>query len=85
MNGISKILILAPHTDIWRIPGCGGSVVSFIRVISGKAGLLRGFLTAEESVPELTKRYFKKTEVVATGRLGIPAENLMIFTLKFAS
>ena len=80
LNGISKILILAPHTDDGEF-GCGGSVVSFIR--KGKQVYYAAFSTAEESVPEPWPKDILKTEVrEATGRLGIPAENLMIFNFK---
>jgi len=80
MNGISKILILAPHTDDGEF-GCGGSVVSFIR--KGKQVYYAAFSTAEESVPEPWPKDILKTEVrAASGRLGIPAENLMIFNFK---
>ena len=80
MNGISKILILAPHTDDGEF-GCGGSVVRFIS--EGKQVYYAAFSTAEESVPDPWPKDILKTEVrEATGRLGIPAENLMIFNFK---
>jgi len=80
MNDISKILILAPHTDDGEF-GCGGSVVRFIR--EGKQVYYAAFSTAEESVPDPWPKDILKTEVrEATGRLGIPAENLMIFNFK---
>lgn len=80
MNDISKILILAPHTDDGEF-GCGGSVVRFIR--EGKQVYYAAFSTAEESVPDPWPKDILKTEVrAASGRLGIPAENLMIFNFK---
>jgi len=80
MIRINKILILAPHTDDGEF-GCGGSVVRFIR--EGKQVYYAAFSTAEESVPDPWPKDILKTEVrEATGRLGIPAENLMIFNFK---
>ena len=80
MNRISKILILAPHTDDGEF-GCGGSVARFID--EAKDVYYVAFSTAEESVPDPWPKDILKTEVrEATKRLGIPRENLIIFNFK---
>jgi len=80
MNRISKILILAPHTDDGEF-GCGGSIARFVE--EGKEVYYAAFSTAEESVPDPWPKDILKTEVKeATKRLGIPRENLIIFNFK---
>jgi len=77
INSISKILVLAPHTDDGEF-GCGGSVARFIR--EGKDVYYAAFSTAEESVPDPWPKDILKTEVrEATKRLGIGEDKLVIF------
>jgi LmbE family N-acetylglucosaminyl deacetylase len=77
INSISKILVLAPHTDDGEF-GCGGSVARFIR--EGKDVYYAAFSTAEESVPDPWPKDILKTEVKeATKRLGIGQDKLIIF------
>ena len=80
MNNITRILILAPHTDDGEF-GCGGSVSRFVQ--EGKMIYYAAFSTAEESVPEHWPKDILKTEVKeATSRLGIPQDNLFIYNFK---
>lgn len=80
INSISKILVLAPHTDDGEF-GCGGSIARFIS--EGKHVYYAAFSTAEESVPEPWPKDILKTEVKeATLRLGIPQSQLIIFNFK---
>ena len=80
MNDISKILVLAPHTDDVEF-GCGGSISRFIG--ENKEVYYAAFSTAEESVPEPWPKDILKTEVKeATKRLGIPPDNLIVFNFK---
>jgi len=70
MNSVTRILVLAPHTDDGEF-GCGGSVARFVD--EGKEVYYAAFSTAEESVPEPWPKDILKTEVrEATKRLGIP-------------
>ena len=80
MDNISRILVLAPHTDDGEF-GCGGSIAKFIE--EGKEVYYIAFSTAEESVPDPWPKDILITEVKeATRRLGIPQENVMIFNYK---
>ena len=77
INSISKILVLAPHTDDGEF-GCGGSIARFIG--EGKHVYYAAFSTAEESVPDPWPKDILKTEVrEATKRLGIGEDKLVIF------
>lgn len=77
LENCNNILVLAPHTDDGEL-GLGGTIHSLIS--SGKKITYAAFSTAEESVPEGFPKDILKTEVKnATGRLGIPAENLLIY------
>jgi len=80
MYDISRILVLAPHTDDGEF-GCGGSIARFIS--EGKEVYYGAFSIAEESVPDPWPKDILKTEVKeATKRLGIPHSNLIIFNFK---
>ncbi len=80
MYEVSKILVLAPHTDDGEF-GCGGSIARFIS--EGKEVYYAAFSTAEESVPAPWPKDILKTEVKeATKRLGIPHDNVIIFNFK---
>ncbi|WP_080656891.1 PIG-L deacetylase family protein [Stutzerimonas stutzeri] len=75
-NSFKNVLVLAPHTDDGEL-GAGGFIASLIE--GGAKVTYVAFSTAEESVPEHLPRDILKTEVaVATGKLGIPRENLII-------
>lgn len=74
---ISKVLILAPHTDDGEF-GCGGSIAKFIQ--SGADLYYAAFSLAEESVPPPFPKDILETEVrAATGVLGINPENLLLY------
>ena len=78
MNGIQRILVLAPHTDDGEI-GCGGSIAKFIQ--EGKTIFYFAFSPAEKSVPKRFPSNILKKEVKeATAVLGIPKENLIILS-----
>ncbi len=80
MYDISRILVLAPHTDDGEF-GCGGSIARFIS--EGKEVYYGAFSTAEESVPDPWPKDILKTEVKeATKRLGIPHSKVIIFNFK---
>jgi len=80
MNSISRVLVLAPHTDDGEF-GCGGSIARFIA--QRRDVFYVAFSTAAESVPEPWPRDILKTEVrEATKRLRIPPDNLTIFDFK---
>ncbi len=73
----NRVLVLAPHTDDGEF-GCGGSIAHFLEL--GKVVYYVAFSTAEKSVPANLPRDILKTEVkAATGILGIPQENLMVY------
>jgi N-acetylglucosamine malate deacetylase 1 len=77
LNGLKKILVLAPHTDDGEL-GCGGTIARFIE--EGAQVYYAAFSTAEESVPEGLHKDILKTEVrKATATLGIPTDNLFVF------
>ena len=77
MRDISRILVLAPHTDDGEF-GCGGSISRFIR--ERKDVYYVAFSTADESVPPGFPKNILEIEVKkATQTLGIPSENLIIY------
>lgn len=77
ISNLKNILILAPHTDDGEL-GAGGTIA---KLIEGGANVwYAAFSTAEESVPDGYPKDILKQEVkAATQKLGIPAENLLIF------
>ena len=76
MNRISKVLVLAPHTDDGEL-GAGGTIHRFVN--EGREVHYAAFSTAEESVPEGFPPDVLKTEVrAATKALGIPESQLHI-------
>ena len=73
----NNVLVLAPHTDDGEL-GAGGFIAKLIE--QGAKVTYVAFSTAEESVPDHLPKDVLKTEVkAATGKLGIPPENLVIF------
>ncbi len=77
VEGIDRILILAPHTDDGEF-GCGGSIAKFIE--EGKTIYYVALSTAEKSVPPEWPKNILETEVKeATRRIGIPSSNLIIY------
>jgi LmbE family N-acetylglucosaminyl deacetylase len=73
----NNILILAPHTDDGEF-GCGGSIAKFLE--QGSNVYYVAFSTAKQSVPEgLPQDILEKEVKVATKRLGIIPENLIIY------
>lgn len=73
----NRILVVAPHTDDGEF-GCGGSIARFIG--EERDVYYIAFSTAEQSVPEGMPKNILETEVrIATERLGIPSENLIIY------
>jgi len=73
----NNILILAPHTDDGEF-GCGGSIAKFLE--KGNNVYYVAFSTAKQSVPEgLPQDILEKEVKVATKRLGIKPENLIIY------
>jgi len=74
---MKSILILAPHTDDGEL-GLGATISKYIR--NGDEVTYVAFSTAEQSVPEGFPRNALEVEVKkATNKLGIRAENLIIF------
>lgn len=77
-NGISKCLVLAPHTDDGEL-GAGGTIVKLLE--QNVEVHYAAFSTGEESLAELGLPIDQtRTEVKnATLKLGIPERNLHIF------
>lgn len=72
-----NVLVLAPHTDDGEL-GAGGFIAKLIE--RGANVTYAAFSTAEESVPDHLPKDILKTEVrIATAKLGIKNENLIIF------
>lgn len=73
-----KIVVLAPHTDDGEL-GCGSTISKALR--EGAEVHYIAFSTAEESVPEGFDKNQLRIEVLeATQKLGIPKENVIVFT-----
>jgi LmbE family N-acetylglucosaminyl deacetylase len=73
-----NVLVLAPHTDDGEL-GAGGFIAKLVE--EGAKVTYVAFSTAEESVPDHLPKDILKTEVKkATAELGIPSENLVIFS-----
>lgn len=72
-----KVLVLAPHTDDGEF-GCGGTINKLIN--DGHEVWYVAFSACERSVPDGLPKDILKTEVkLATAKLGIKAENLILF------
>lgn len=77
MQGINRILVLAPHTDDGEF-GCGASIAKFIS--DEKEVYYAAFSLAEESVPSPYPKNILEIEVkAATNELGILPDNLLLF------
>jgi LmbE family N-acetylglucosaminyl deacetylase len=78
MIGSTKtILVLAPHTDDGEI-GCGGSIARFIS--EGHTVYYAAFSIARTSVrPEFPDNILEIEVRAATGVLGIPSDNLIVY------
>lgn len=80
LNGIKKVLILAPHTDDGEF-GCGGTISKLVD--SGAEVYYAAFSAAEQSVLKGFPKDILVTEVkVATKILGIKKEHLFLFRYK---
>ena len=80
LSQFKTVLILAPHTDDGEL-GAGGTIAKLIE--KGVEVYYVAFSTAEESVPDGLPKDILKTEVkIATSKLGIKNENLIIFNYK---
>ena len=76
MKDLSKIVVLAPHTDDGEF-GCGGTIAKFIE--RGLVVKYVAFSTAEQSVPDGFEKNILETEVAkATSILGIKKSDLII-------
>jgi N-acetylglucosamine malate deacetylase 1 len=72
-----NVLVLAPHTDDGEF-GCGGTMARLIE--NGAKVTYAAFSTAARSVPPEFPRDILKTEVrQATGILGIPEDDLLVY------
>lgn len=72
-----RILVLAPHTDDGEL-GCGGTISKCIEL--GCEVFYAALSTADESVPSHFPKNQLEIEVrEATGILGIPPKNLVVF------
>jgi LmbE family N-acetylglucosaminyl deacetylase len=73
----NKVLILAPHTDDGEL-GCGGTISKLIT--SGDEVFYVVFSTCSRSLPKgLAPDTLAKEVLEATGILGIPKENVILF------
>ncbi|WP_234736772.1 PIG-L deacetylase family protein [Tellurirhabdus bombi] len=76
----SKILILAPHTDDGEF-GCGGTIAKLIK--QGAQVYYAAFSACEQSVlPQFPKDILITELKAATRVLGIPNENLFLFSFQ---
>lgn len=76
INTYDNILVLAPHTDDGEL-GLGGTISYLIE--HGKKVTYVAFSTAQQSVPaNFPKDILKKEVKLATAKLGILPENLII-------
>ena len=77
MKDISRVLVLAPHTDDGEF-GCGGTIAKFTE--EEKEVYYAAFSTASKSVPKKFPKNILEFEVrKATEILGIPKSNLIIY------
>lgn len=77
INSCNNILVLAPHTDDGEL-GLGGTIRYLVEL--GKKVTYVAFSTAQQSVPDGFPKDVLKTEVkLATARLGVLPENLIIY------
>lgn len=77
INTYDNILVLAPHTDDGEL-GLGGTINYLIE--HGKKVTYVAFSTAQQSVPEnFPKDILKKEVKLATKKLGILPENLIVY------
>ncbi len=77
LNSVSKVLILAPHTDDGEF-GCGATINKLVK--QGKEVYYAAFSLAEESVPEPWPKNILEVEVKkATKVMGIKPDNLLIY------
>lgn len=76
LDSYRRALVLAPHTDDGEL-GCGGTVARLLE--AGVDVFYCAFSICEESVPDGFPQDVLDSEVrEATGRLGIPPENLTV-------
>lgn len=76
LSSYRRVLVLAPHTDDGEL-GCGGTLSRLTD--AGAEIFYCAFSICEESVPDGFPDDVLDSEVrVATGRLGIPPENLTV-------
>ena len=74
---VNTVLVLAPHTDDGEL-GMGGTIHKLIKL--GKKVVYVAFSTASKSLPAGLPKDTLKIEVRnATSRLGVQAENLIIY------
>jgi len=77
IDSCKHVLVLAPHTDDGEL-GCGGTIARFIE--QGCTVTYVAFSAAEQSLPPGMPPGTLKHEVrEATGKLGIPETNLIVF------
>ena len=73
----SRILILAPHTDDGEL-GCGGSIAKYVE--EGNEVYYVAFSICTRSLPKhLAPDTLEKEVKIATKKLGLKAENLILF------
>lgn len=77
LQGIKKILVLAPHTDDAEL-GCGGTMARFLE--EGNEIYVVAFSTARASVPKGSDPDILRKEFIASMKiLGVPEENYFIY------
>lgn len=78
LTKFKTVYVLAPHTDDGEL-GAGGTINKLIE--NGANVYYFAFSTAEASVPDGFPKDILKTEVInATAKLGIPSQNVVIYT-----
>ncbi len=77
ISKLKTVLVLAPHTDDGEL-GAGGTISKLVE--NGSNVHYAAFSTAEESVPDhLPKDILKREVLLATKKLGIKKENLILY------
>lgn len=78
LTKFKTVYVLAPHTDDGEL-GAGGTINKLIE--NGANVYYFAFSIAEASVPDGFPKDILKTEVInATAKLGIPSQNVVIYT-----
>ncbi len=77
LDGVPKVLVLAPHTDDAEL-GCGGTIARLLQ--SGANVFVAAFSTAEDSLPPGAPVTQLRDEFLEAMRiLGVPDSNVIVY------